>query len=47
MFLYLVNREYISRLFTSGFCGWALVVCSAISITAGYFTIRKIVNIEV
>jgi tight adherence protein B len=47
IFLYLINREYISRLFTSGFCGWALVVCGALSITAGYFTIRRIVNIEV
>jgi len=47
IFLYLINREYISRLFTSGFCGWALVVCSGLSITAGYFTIRKIVSIEV
>jgi len=46
-FLYLINPEYISRLFTSGFCGWAMVVCSGLSITAGYFIIRKIVNIEV
>jgi tight adherence protein B len=46
-FLYVINRPYISRLFTSGFCGWAMVVCSAMSITAGYFIIRKIVNIEV
>jgi len=47
IFLYLINREYISRLFNSGFCGWAMVVCTALSITAGYFTIRRIVNIEV
>lgn len=47
MFLYVVNREYISRLFTSGICGWILVVCSLMSISAGYFTIRKIVSIEV
>lgn len=47
IFLYLINREYISRLFNSGFCGWAMVVCTALSITAGYFTIRRIVSIEV
>ncbi len=47
LFLYVINREYISRLFTSGFCGWAMVVCSSLSITAGYFVIRRIINIEV
>ena len=47
LFLYVVNRDYISRLFTSGFCGWAMVVCSALSITAGYLIIRRIVNVEV
>ena len=47
LFLYVVNRQYISRLFTSGICGWVLVVCSLMSISAGYFTIRKIVSIEV
>jgi tight adherence protein B len=46
-FLYLINPDYISRLFTSGICGWAMVVCSGLSITAGYLIIRKIVNIEV
>ena len=47
IFLYLVNRPYMTRLFTSGFCGWALIVCAGLSISTGYFTIRKIVNIEV
>jgi len=46
-FLYVVNRQYISQLFNSGPCGWAMVVCSGLSITAGYFVIRRIVNIEV
>jgi len=47
LFLYLINPGYMSRLFTSGFCGWAMVVCAGLSITAGYFAIRKIVTIEV
>jgi len=47
LFLYLVNRQYITTFFTSGPCGWIMVVCALLSITAGYFTIRKIVTIEV
>ena len=46
-FLYLINPTYISQLFTTGFCGWSMVVCSGLSILTGYFIIRKIVNIEV
>jgi len=46
-FLYLVNRSYISALFSGHPCGWAMVVCAGLSITAGYFTIRRIVTIEV
>jgi tight adherence protein B len=46
-FLYLINPGYISQLFTTGFCGWAMVVCSGLSILAGYFIIRRIVSIEV
>jgi len=46
-FLYLINPEYISQLFTTGFCGWSMVVCSTLSILTGYFVIRKIVNIDV
>ena len=46
-FLYLINPSYMSRMFTSGFCGWAMVVCAVLSISAGYFAIRKIVSIEV
>ena len=47
LFLYLINPSYMSRLFTSGFCGWAMVVCAGLSITSGYFVIRRIVAIEV
>jgi tight adherence protein B len=47
LFLYLINPTYMSRMFTSGFCGWAMVVCAGLSVTAGYFAIRKIVSIEV
>jgi tight adherence protein B len=50
-FLYLVNRQYISRLFTSegvaGVCGWIMVVCTVLMIASGFFIIRKIVSIEV
>lgn len=47
LFLYLVNRQYITTFFNSGPCGWIMVVCSILSITAGYFAIKKIVTIEV
>ena len=47
LFLYVINRQYISSLFNSGPCGWIMVVCSALMVTAGYFTIRRIVSIEV
>jgi tight adherence protein B len=47
LFLYLVNRQYITTFFNSGPCGWIMVVCAMLSVTAGYFTIRKIVTIEV
>ena len=46
-FLYVINPTYISQLFTTGFCGWSMVVCSGLSILAGYFVIRRIVNIDV
>lgn len=47
LFLYLTNRPYITTFFTNGFCGWAMVICAVLSVTAGFFTIRKIVTIEV
>ncbi len=51
LFLYLINPGYIGRLWSSqgqaGVCGWIMLVCSGLSVTAGYFAIRKIVTIEV
>lgn len=47
LFLYLVNREYISRLWTSGLCGWVMVVAGIILIVSGFLIIQKIVHIEV
>lgn len=45
--LFCINKPYISRLFTSGFCGWAMVVCGLLMIGSGFLAIQKIVNIEV
>ncbi len=45
--LFCVNKPYVSRLFTSGACGWAMVICSLLMIGTGFFAIQKIVQIEV
>ena len=45
--LFCVNKPYISRMFSSGWCGWAMVVCSLLMIATGFIAIQKIVNIEV
>ncbi len=45
--LFCVNRSYVSRLFTSGWCGWAMVVCGLLMIGTGFIAIQKIVAIEV
>ncbi len=45
--LFCINKPYISRLFTSGFCGWAMVVCGLLMIGTGFLAIQRIVNIEV
>ena len=45
--LFCINKQYISRLFTSGFCGWAMVVCGLLMIGTGFLAIQRIVNIEV
>ncbi len=45
--LYIVNRPYISELFTNGICGWALIALSLIMIAVGGLIIKKIVSIEV
>ncbi len=45
--LFCVNKPYVSRLFTSGACGWAMVVCGLLMIGTGFIAIQKIVAIEV
>jgi tight adherence protein B len=46
--LYLVNREYVQRLWTTpGPCGWALLIAGGILIVSGFLIIQKIVRIEV
>jgi tight adherence protein B len=45
--LFCVNKPYVSRLFTSGWCGWAMVVCGLLMIGTGFIAIQKIVTIEV
>jgi tight adherence protein B len=44
--LYLINKEYISRMFQDP-CGWIMIGVSVIMIGLGFLIIRKIVNIEV
>ena len=44
--LYLINKEYIGRMFTDP-CGWIMLGTSAVMITIGFLIIRKIVDIEV
>jgi tight adherence protein B len=45
--LFCVNKPYVSQLFTSGWCGWAMVVCGLLMIATGFIAIQKIVAIEV
>jgi tight adherence protein B len=45
--LFCVNKPYVERLFTTGFCGWAMVVCGLLMIGTGFIAIQKIVTIEV
>jgi tight adherence protein B len=44
--LYLINGEYISRLFTDT-CGWIMIGVSVVMIVLGFLIIRRIVDIEV
>ena len=44
--LYLLNKEYIGRMFRDP-CGWIMIGVSVIMITTGFLIIRKIVDIEV
>jgi tight adherence protein B len=47
LLLFVMNRPYISRLWTSGICGWVMIVAGAILIGSGFLIIQKIVHIEV
>ena len=47
LILFVLNKPYISQLFTSGWCGWAMVVCGLLMIGTGFIAIQKIVAIEV
>jgi tight adherence protein B len=44
--LYLLNRQYIGRMFQDP-CGWIMIVVAVIMIVSGFLIIRKIVDIEV
>ncbi len=44
--LYLINKEYISRMFTDP-CGWIMLGVSVLMVVCGFLIIRKIVDIEV
>jgi len=44
--LYLLNKEYIGRMFTDP-CGWIMLGTSVIMVVTGFLIIRKIVDIEV
>lgn len=47
LLLFVINKPYVSQLFTSGWCGWAMVVCGLLMIGTGFIAIQKIVTIEV
>jgi tight adherence protein B len=44
--LYLLNREYMGRMFTTT-CGWVMSGVAIVIITVGFFIIQRIVKIEV
>ncbi len=44
--LYLINRTYVISMFEHP-CGWAMLAFSAVTMTAGFFAVQKIVRIEV
>jgi tight adherence protein B len=46
LILYLINREYMGRMFTDP-CGWIMLGVGMIMIVGGFLIIRRIVNIEV
>jgi len=45
--LYVANREYVQRLWTSGVCGWVMLGTGILLIASGFLIIQKIVRIEV
>ena len=45
--LFCVNKTDVSQLFTTGWCGWAMVVCGLLMIASGFIAIQRIVAIEV
>ena len=45
--LFCINKQFVSRLFNSGFCGWAMVVCGLLLISSGFLAIQRVVSIEV
>ena len=44
--LYLLNKEYMGRMFTVP-CGWIMIGVSVVIIAAGFFAMQKITKIEV
>lgn len=46
LLIFAINREYMSTLYTTT-CGWIMLATSGLLIVAGFFAIRKIVQIEV
>lgn len=46
LILFLINREYIMRMFQSA-CGWVMVAVVVIIVSAGFFAVHKIVSIDV
>ncbi len=47
LFLYMVSREYMSRMFTNKTCGWPMLGCAAGMIGMGFAAINKIVTIDI
>jgi tight adherence protein B len=46
MALYLLNREYIARMFSDP-CGWIMLGVAALMLVSGFLIVRRIVDIEV
>lgn len=47
IFLYIVNEEYMGRLFKNRTCGWPMLCCGIGMISLGTAAIQKIVDIEI